>query len=297
MQIKNRAFTLIELLVVIAIIAILAAILFPVFAQAKAAAKATATLSNIKQQALAHIMYAGDYDDSMVPGQTQGAQPGSYTIVDPAGNIDFTPWTKLINTYMKSSELFTDALGPGFKANAPLTLEDDRFINPRFGYNWHNINIATNTGLSGISGTAPANPAETIMLTTRYGVGGDTISYVVVVYIPSSLPPYLTYGGLLAFPPAGIDVDANWGKGGDFDQNAFGLNPVTGRYTGGNSLRHADNVIVAWMDGHANKKKPGQLGAGTGFRFDKSGVNTSLNTEMVVPTVEPGLSQYLWDLQ
>ncbi len=35
----NQAFTLIELLVVIAIIAILAAILFPVFAQAKAAAK------------------------------------------------------------------------------------------------------------------------------------------------------------------------------------------------------------------------------------------------------------------
>ena len=61
---RHRAgFTLIELLVVIAIIAILAAILFPDFAQAKAAAKATATLSNIKQQSLAHIMYAGDSDD------------------------------------------------------------------------------------------------------------------------------------------------------------------------------------------------------------------------------------------
>ena len=46
---KNRAFTLIELLVVIAIIAILAAILFPVFAQAKAAAKFTSALSNVKQ--------------------------------------------------------------------------------------------------------------------------------------------------------------------------------------------------------------------------------------------------------
>ena len=41
----KKAFTLIELLVVIAIIAILAAILFPVFAQAKEAAKKTATLS------------------------------------------------------------------------------------------------------------------------------------------------------------------------------------------------------------------------------------------------------------
>ena len=63
---KKRAFTLIELLVVIAIIAILAAILFPVFAQAKLAAKKTASLSNIKQVALGGILYSTDYDDDMV---------------------------------------------------------------------------------------------------------------------------------------------------------------------------------------------------------------------------------------
>lgn len=60
---KRRGFTLIELLVVIAIIAILAAILFPVFAQAKQAAKKAADVSNQKQLALGHIMYASDNDD------------------------------------------------------------------------------------------------------------------------------------------------------------------------------------------------------------------------------------------
>src|SRR4051812_46081996 len=59
----KRAFTLIELLVVIAIIAILAAILFPVFAQAKQAAKRTAELSNFKQISLSAILYSGDSDD------------------------------------------------------------------------------------------------------------------------------------------------------------------------------------------------------------------------------------------
>lgn len=59
----RRAFTLIELLVVIAIIAILAAILFPVFAQAKAAAKDSANLSNHKQAGLAILQYCADFDD------------------------------------------------------------------------------------------------------------------------------------------------------------------------------------------------------------------------------------------
>jgi len=58
----RRAFTLIELLVVIAIIAILAAILFPVFAQAKEAAKKTACLSNMKQMGTSFALYLGDSD-------------------------------------------------------------------------------------------------------------------------------------------------------------------------------------------------------------------------------------------
>jgi prepilin-type N-terminal cleavage/methylation domain-containing protein len=61
---RRSAFTLIELLVVIAIIAILAAILFPVFAQAKEAAKKTQTISNFKQVGTAMAMYLGDSDDT-----------------------------------------------------------------------------------------------------------------------------------------------------------------------------------------------------------------------------------------
>jgi prepilin-type N-terminal cleavage/methylation domain-containing protein/prepilin-type processing-associated H-X9-DG protein len=62
---KRSAFTLIELLVVIAIIAILAAILFPVFAQAREAARKASCQSNLKQIALALGMYQQDYDGRM----------------------------------------------------------------------------------------------------------------------------------------------------------------------------------------------------------------------------------------
>ncbi|MCC2669587.1 MAG: prepilin-type N-terminal cleavage/methylation domain [Armatimonadetes bacterium] len=81
----RRGFTLIELLVVIAIIAILAAILFPVFAQAREAARATSCRSNLKQYATATLMYVQDYDELYPPGvYLNGACYNYYyTIIDP----------------------------------------------------------------------------------------------------------------------------------------------------------------------------------------------------------------------
>lgn len=61
---RRQGFTLIELLVVIAIIAILAAILFPVFAKARAKARTATCSSHMRQIALAISMYCGDNDGS-----------------------------------------------------------------------------------------------------------------------------------------------------------------------------------------------------------------------------------------
>src|SRR5580698_10248889 len=84
---QGLAFTLIELLVVIAIIAILAAILFPVFSQAKAAAKSSVCLSNMKQMGLAVMMYMGDSDDTFPE------------CVDQAANMSSTPNSYLLWTH------------------------------------------------------------------------------------------------------------------------------------------------------------------------------------------------------
>lgn len=83
MKRRLKAFTLIELLVVIAIIAILAAILFPVFSQAKEAAKKSACLSNLRQIGTAFFLYQGDYDDRLPDRRDlKSALPGG-----------FRPWT------------------------------------------------------------------------------------------------------------------------------------------------------------------------------------------------------------
>ena len=73
-RLKSRAFTLIELLVVIAIIAILAAILLPALARAKAQAKRTVCLNNLKQIGIAMRSWAIDHDSKFPWGvdQSQG---------------------------------------------------------------------------------------------------------------------------------------------------------------------------------------------------------------------------------
>ncbi len=119
----RKAFTLIELLVVIAIIAILAAILFPVFAQAKEAAKKTACLSNSKQIGTSTLLYLNDYDDTFYPHRfncKNGAAfvtcsaylDGSNNVLPEAKNFDADSltryyWIFMLQPYAKNYDLFS----------------------------------------------------------------------------------------------------------------------------------------------------------------------------------------------
>jgi len=99
---SSRAFTLIELLVVIAIIAILAAILFPVFAQAKEAAKKTSCLGGLKQVATATYLYATDSDDTLCQTSWESdLTPQSFN----NGKFQIH-WTYLMQPYIKSWDIF-----------------------------------------------------------------------------------------------------------------------------------------------------------------------------------------------
>ncbi len=125
----RRAFTLIELLVVIAIIAILAAILFPVFAQAKVAAKKTVALSNTKQIGLAFVMYCGDYDDT-------APKLGGYMQATPGLTIDYTDQ---LLPYTKNVQLFQDPSRNDKDGSCTPGLHTDEGTNctyAGFGYNW-----------------------------------------------------------------------------------------------------------------------------------------------------------------
>jgi prepilin-type N-terminal cleavage/methylation domain-containing protein/prepilin-type processing-associated H-X9-DG protein len=157
---SNKAFTLIELLVVIAIIAILAAILFPVFAQAKLAAKKTSSLSNTKQLALSFYMYQGDYDDTFPYeqqnpygiGETSYAGPYVNGAMDPRAE---TNWARGVFPYVKSLPIFQDhALDGQEDTSDGWGCQGSQYCS----------NYAFNGIANGKSSTAVPEPADTVVV-------------------------------------------------------------------------------------------------------------------------------------
>ncbi len=264
----KKAFTLIELLVVIAIIAILAAILFPVFAQAKAAAKKAVSISNQKQIALSIIMYGGDFDD-MYP-RNDDCQPAS--ALNPALNtLPFNPtgpgctaapffyrmnhfsWQKWTMPYVKNVQIyFNPGRGinntpvpscPGGNWNACGQITGSYLFNTSlsgqlntYGRAPGSSTMERNSWLGG-SMTAIPNTAETMALMED---GNAQIGVVPIAYGTDSSSTSVT-----VFPPA---VRELW---------TFELGKQTAAYPGNqvaeqDELRVAFNgVIIGACDGHA----------------------------------------------
>lgn len=174
-MLAKKAFTLIELLVVIAIIAILAAILFPVFAQAKLAAKKTVSLSNLKQIGLATKMYENDYDDTVVMAQ--------YCAVTNSAPSLLT-WENLLYPYIKNGEnvnVQTYGTGngsPDRDTAAGIWADPGAPDNQSFPYGIH-YHLAPDdwgatcdtpgngTVAAGVPDTAVPSPADTIIIMTK----------------------------------------------------------------------------------------------------------------------------------
>ena len=181
-KIQKRAFTLIELLVVIAIIAILAAILFPVFAQAKAAAKKTNSLSNVKNLGTATQIYLSDSDDTYPVVEIVTAQDKA-TVNGLGGDIADVGWYDRFSAN-NSDPGWSDTRFPNNWAKQlfPYTKSAAMYLNPA------NVSIggkgslltkagAVGTGyvyngaLSNRSATASSAPAD---LVAFHGQNGNT---------------------------------------------------------------------------------------------------------------------------
>jgi len=119
-RLRRVGFTLIELLVVIAIIAVLMAILMPALNRAKEQAKRAACLNNLKQLALAWIMYAGENDDKIVNGEAYNGEDGIAPVPDSGKHKGEQWWTgdDCASGYVQGAKLAKDVQIRAIKAGA-----------------------------------------------------------------------------------------------------------------------------------------------------------------------------------
>jgi len=179
---SRRAFTLIELLVVIAIIAILAAILFPVFAQAREQARKVSCLSSQKQNGLASMMYAQDYDECYVFVSDWNQRYPTY-------DVGYPNWTSHIQPYVKSYDLVEFGCPSAHYARSPWgELPDPNDGNrpapadrgPDYAYN-HLFGMQSLGNYMGGAVLTPMaevqQPSDTIMIAECGTVGGLAARY------------------------------------------------------------------------------------------------------------------------
>jgi prepilin-type N-terminal cleavage/methylation domain-containing protein len=250
---KRAAFTLIELLVVIAIIAILAAILFPAFASAKAAAKKSVGISNVKQINTSMAIYASDYSDTYIcewPYNNFHGEVGTPTCF--SGDCTFAIH---LDAYVKSKDIYRPpGSGSELYVSSPITtppFDGDPSLKTGgypAGYlmnesGWSdgvNFNRLGDMLASGVNGAVLSHPDQQVLLfeatglnywmTNGYQVGYSTDGALSTIAQPSDPEMPLNWTNFYNVP------GSDWGS--------FGIPFVLGyRYTQGGN-------VVGFFDSH-----------------------------------------------
>ena len=252
---QKSGFTLIELLVVIAIISILAAILFPVFAQARAKARQTACLSNLKQIGSAARMYIQDYDDTLFspwlrrPGGSVATATSNYFY-----GKGFTTWPELLLPYTANLDIFTcpqRSDSPYFGYSLNCNSSGEYFPGPPTPPG--NLNDGTGTGAMD-SGKYNPSTAEISAEANTIWFYDSTPNFMMVLKFTSwtqlITPPPKTVGA------TALNIDGSRlmarileSAGPDAENSTVLREP----------WRHSQGMNICWCDGHVKWKKPSQL--------------------------------------
>ncbi len=304
----KKGFTLIELLVVIAIIAILASILFPVFAQAKEAAKKTQCLSGTKQISLGILMYTGDYDDIVPPVHNCDVPPAPRISWFCGGSYERRDWNMVVRPYIKTPinggnsiykcpDLEADVYG-NWTPNPTSQHEPWSSQFTSYGMNLDYLqpdpdcgsgNLLPNASIVWglpVASTQVEAPADTVLLT-------ETKPLVIIsgpnrgAFYPSNLVDSPAGGGYPGSNSRACGLDS-WGVDDSFEPEGIGGDTgVPNTSTAQFMPRHSGGGCVAFCDGHSKYMKPGNLAQGTNWYKGISAADVRITD----------LAKYLWSLK
>lgn len=229
-------FTLIELLVVIAIIAVLAAILFPVFAQARAKGRQASCESNLRQIGAAAMMYAQDYDEMYLPYGTVGGRPSPGTTIY---------WPALVQPYARNRGI---TLCPTFQHNYGfpdwfsaldnIDVDQSRKI-WLVSYTLNGVRDWTETRWKDGQPDSHFGPKLGTRMAQAENVAGT-------IYITDGHAPDAWSDRHLDYPPVVLKGCCNWSIG-----KCCGPITAEGRGT------HQERLDILWLDGHVATRRFG----------------------------------------
>lgn len=190
----RKGFTLIELLVVIAIIAILAAILFPVFARAREAARAASCKSNLKQIATAMMMYIQDADE-VIPLHAYANMGTTLPTGFPTGNgaTQNSLWFHILHPYVKNVAVFNcPTLVP-----SPVARYTGQYTGTlSYGFNYDGGTAAADAARGGCPGNCGVNLRNASIAAVE-DVSGTVMFTDSVYYVTGPGPGTVNYSNQL----------------------------------------------------------------------------------------------------
>lgn len=273
---RGAGFTLVEVMLVIAILSVLAAILFPVFAGARSAAKKAVCISNAKQVTMALQMYVNDYDDRMVLSNSDARH--DRTLCWGCGRPDYV-WSELIQPYVRNFEVFRSPADPNAN-DASLSIHNWRAEpidqrDPDFYYSWMS---RTNYGLNYLflspwsfqrNGPHGSRPIE--MTQVQSPAGTLMVATSIWYRNPDTGAPE-GGGNWVIEPPCIVDEEGNnllppphrnlYNYGWGWVTNSTGKAPFHWMEFGGAWAFHEGGVNAGFVDGHVRVVPIGRLAAG-----------------------------------
>jgi prepilin-type N-terminal cleavage/methylation domain-containing protein/prepilin-type processing-associated H-X9-DG protein len=260
----RSAFTLIELLVVIAIIAILAAIIFPVFAQARAKARQTACLNNQKQIGLAFMQYAQDYDETFPLmscdfSKSFPAYLPSAKMPDGRTYQGRVTWPLLLQPYIKNGVERTTTEGSGASVfmcpDSPSTVWGDNGTADPVVNEWGApvpMTVAANRTILDHGFAAGG--------TTLAGISFPAATYLIADVVPSQ-PLGFNHGDFGYYTGSGFNRLRYAKDGGPGYFHGYGNPLVSAGSDPNGAARHNGGNNITFADGHSkwenNKKSRG----------------------------------------